>query len=101
MAKMTKIVKVFILTLGISIATHLSAPLYAQSAPTRERVQAELSRVGQDVWHAKLTSDLNAQMYQAWTAGEAAYYKGDYEKAMKNLKIADALAKQGPNDYGD
>jgi hypothetical protein len=34
-------------------------------------------------------------------AGETAFYKGDYATAMKRLKQADAMAKQGPNDYGD
>jgi hypothetical protein len=91
-----------VLSAGLSIASGIVPVISsAQPAPTREKVQAELSRVGQDVWHARLTSDLNAQLYQTWMAGETAFYKGDYATAMKRLKQADAMAKQGPNDYGD
>jgi hypothetical protein len=89
------------LSLGLSVPAGLALSSYAQPPPTREQVEAELSRVGQNVWHARLTSDLNAQLYQAWMAGETAFYKGDYAKAMKKLKQADAMAKQGPNDYGE
>ena len=89
------------LSLGLSMASGLLPPSYAQPPPTREQVQAELSRVGQDVWHASLSSDLNAQLYQTWMAAETAFYKGDYATAMKKLERADAMARKGPNDYGD
>jgi hypothetical protein len=63
---MRTVLKTTALVVGLSVVCALAPTSYARPAPTRERVQAELSRVGQEVWHARLTSDLNAQMYQAW-----------------------------------
>jgi hypothetical protein len=92
--KVRTLLKAIVLSLGLLVAGGAVRVSSAQQAPTREQVQAELSRVGQDVWHAKLTSDLNAQLYQTWSTGETAFSKGDYATAMKELKQADTMAKQ-------
>jgi hypothetical protein len=74
--------------------------VFAQAPATRESTQALMSVVSQDVWHARRSSEHNAQMLQAYKAGEDAYFSGDYEKATKKFKEADAMTKNSPNDYG-
>jgi hypothetical protein len=98
---MTKIAKVSVLLLGLSLASGLSLPAYAQSGATKEQVQEEMPKVARHVWDAKFSSAHNAQMNQAWKAAQAAYAKGDYDKAMKKLKVADDLAAQGPNNVAN
>ena len=112
---MMKVAKVAVLTLGLSMATGMALPAFAQdaSAPaaaaaapaaapaaagaTMDQVREEMPKVARHVWDAKLSSAHNAGMNQAWKAAQAAYAKGDYDKAMAKLKIADDLASQGPN----
>ncbi|HVN88321.1 MAG TPA: hypothetical protein VMT61_00765 [Candidatus Binataceae bacterium] len=112
---MTKVAKAAVLTLGLSMATGLALPAFAQDAPaasgaaapataaaapsgaTKEQVQEEMPKVARHLWDAKLSSVHNAQMNQAWKAAQAAYAKGDYDKAMAKLKIADELATSTPN----
>jgi hypothetical protein len=76
------------------------SPSPTAEGATRESTQALMSAVSQDVWHARRSSEHNAQMLQAYKAGEDAYFSGDYEKASKKLKEADAMTKNSPNDYG-
>ena len=95
---MTKIAKVSALLLGLSLAGGLALPTHAQDAATpatKDQVQEEMPKVARHVWDAKLSSVHNAEMNQAWKAAQAAYAKGDYDKAMKKLKIADDLAGAG------
>lgn len=116
---MTKVAKAAVLTLGLSLASGLALPVFAQDAPaagsaapaaaapaaaapaasgaTKEQVQEEMPKVARHLWDAKLASVHNAQMNQAWKAAQAAYAKGDYDKAMKKLKLADDLATSNPN----
>jgi len=109
---MTKVAKAAVLTLGLSMATGLALPAFAQDAPaasapaaaaaapsvaTKEQVQDEMPTVARHVWDAKLSSVHNAQMNQAWKAAQTAYAKGNYDKAMAKLKIADDLATSNPN----
>src|SRR5713101_2221914 len=98
---MTKIAKVSVLLLGLSLASGLALPAYAQTGATKEQVQAEMPKVARHVWDAKFSSAHNAQMNQAWKAAQAVYAKGDYDKAMKKLKTADDLAGQGPNNVAN
>jgi len=100
-ARMTKIAKVSVLLLGLSLASGLALPAYAQSGATKEQVQEEMPKVARHVWDAKLASAHNAEMNQAWKAAQAAYAKGDYDKAMKKLKVADDLAGAGPNNVAN
>jgi hypothetical protein len=85
--------------LAVVVAGGALAPVWAEGA-TRESTQALMSVVSQDVWHARRSSEHNAQMLQAYKAGEDAYFSGDYDKATKKLKEADAMTKNSPNDYG-
>ena len=99
---MMKVAKVAVLTLGLSMATGMALQVFAQDAPapagaTQGQVQEEMPKVARHVWDAKLSSAHNAGMNQAWKAAQAAYAKGQYDKAMAKLKIADDLASQGPN----
>ncbi len=113
---MTKVAKAAVLTLGLSLASGLALPAFAQDAPaagaaapapaaaapaassaTKEQVQEEMPKVARHVWDAKLSSAHNAGMNQAWKAAQAAYAKGNYDKAMKKLKLADDLATSNPS----
>ncbi len=112
---MTKVARAAALTLGLSIASGLALPAWAQEAPaagaaaspaaaapaessvTKEQVQEEMPKVARHLWDAKLSSVHNAQMNQAWKAAQMAYAKGNYDKAMKKLKLADDLATSNPN----
>jgi hypothetical protein len=98
---MMKIAKVSVLLLGLSIASGLSLPAFAQAGATKEQVQEEMPKVARHVWDAKFSSAHNAAMNQAWKAAQAAYAKGDYDKAMKKLKVADDLAVSGPNNVAN
>jgi hypothetical protein len=98
---MMKIAKAAVLALGLSMVCGTSLPAYAQSGATKEQVQEEMPKVAKHIWDAKLSSAHNAQMNQAWKAAQTAYAKGDYDKAMVKLKLADDLAKQGPNNVAN
>ena len=97
---MKQITKAAVLTFALSIAASgLALQAYAQdAAPTKEQVQEEMPKVARHVWDAKFSSAHNSGMNQAWKAAQEAYGKGDYDKAMKKLKLADDLATQdSPN----
>jgi hypothetical protein len=83
------------------IITFAPLVVYGQSEVTREHAKAVLARVGMDMMNAQLSGDNGAQAQQLYTAGEAAYFKGDYATAVKKLKQADKLVSGLPNDYGE
>jgi hypothetical protein len=91
-------------TIGMLTAVLASGALtiaFAQdAAPTKESTQALLSQVSQKVWNARRSSEHNAQMVQAYKAGEAAYFEGNYEKATKKLKAAEGMTMDSPNNVG-
>jgi hypothetical protein len=82
------------------LASGIVAPVFAQAGATQEQAQELLQKVGPAVWGARLTSEHNPQMLQAYKAGEAAYFKGDYDKAVRKLKAAQALTESSPNNPG-
>ena len=81
------------------LASGVVTPVFAQSA-TKEQAQELLRKVGPSVWSARLSSEHNPQMLQAYKAGEAAYFEGDYDKAVKKLKAAQAMTEDSPNNPG-
>src|SRR5713226_5756661 len=96
-----KIGKVSIGMLTAVLASAALATVFAQEpAATKESTQALLTQVSQKVWNARRSSEHNAQMLQAYKAGEEAYFKGDYDKATKKLNAAGAITENSPNNVG-
>jgi hypothetical protein len=82
--------------LAVILASGALAPLYAQTA-TKEQADAAKKTAQADYQNARLSSEHNAQMQQAYKAGEAAYAKGDYDKAVAKFKAIEAMSKNSPN----
>jgi hypothetical protein len=82
------------------LASGMVAPVFAQAGATKEQAQELLQKVGPEVWSARRTSEHNPQMLQAYKAGEAAFFDGNYDKAMKKLKAAQAMTENTPNNPG-
>jgi hypothetical protein len=82
------------------LASGIVAPVFAQAGATKEQAQELLQKVGPAVWGARLTSQHNAQMLQAYKAGEDAYFHGNYDKAVKKLNAAQAMTENSPNNPG-
>ncbi|HLW71856.1 MAG TPA: hypothetical protein VKS22_14675 [Candidatus Binataceae bacterium] len=95
-----KIANVSVGLLAAVLVSGVLAPVYAQPAATQAQAQDTLKRVGPEVWNARRSSEHNAQMLQAYKAGEDAYFKGNYDKAIKKLNAAEAMTKNSPNNYG-
>jgi hypothetical protein len=95
-----KIAKLSVGVLAAVLVSGVFMPVYAQAAATQEQAQEVLKRVGPEVWNARRSSEHNAQMLQAYKAGEDAYFKGDYDKAVKKLTAAEEMTKSSPNNYG-
>jgi hypothetical protein len=95
--------KIAKLSVGVLTAVLMSGavtPLFAQPTATQEQAQEALKRVGPEVWNARRSSEHNSAMLQAYKAGEDAYFRGDYDKAVKKLNAAEAMTKDSPNNYG-
>lgn len=61
-------------------------------------VQATMTKVGQDVWHAQLSGASAQHMQQLFLEGQRAYFKGDYDGAMHSFLEAEQITKKYPND---
>jgi hypothetical protein len=95
-----KIVNVSVGMLAAVLVSAVLTPVFAQPAATQEQAQETLKRVGPEVWNARRSSEHNSAMLQAYKAGEAAYFEGHYDKAIKKLEAAEAMTKNSPNNYG-
>lgn len=96
-----KIGKVSLGMLTTVLASAALTVAFAQdTAPTKESTRTLLTEVSQKVWDARRSSEHNAQMLQAYKAGEDAYFRGDYDKATKKLKSAEAMTMNSPNNVG-
>ena len=82
------------------LASGMVAPAFAQAGATKDEAQDLLKKDGPEVWSARRTSEHNPQMLQAYKAGEAAYFEGNYDKAVKKLKAAEAMTENSPNNPG-
>lgn len=61
-------------------------------------VQATMTKVGQDVWHAQLSGASAQHMQELFLDGQRAYFKGDYDAAMHSFLAAERITKKYPND---
>lgn len=61
-------------------------------------VQATMTKVGQDVWHAELSGASAQHMQELFLGGQRAYFKGDYDGAMHKFLAAERITKKYPND---
>jgi hypothetical protein len=64
----------------------------------KEDVQATMTKVGQDVWHAQLSGASAQHMQQLFLEGQRSYFKGDYDKAMHDFLAAERITQKYPND---
>jgi hypothetical protein len=92
---------------GAFVASVYSAPAFAQAGMTapppaahkfrREDVFATMTKVSQDVWHAKLSGASAQHMQELFLDGQRAYFKGDYDSAMSDFTAAENIFKKYPN----
>lgn len=64
----------------------------------KEDVQATMTKVGQDVWHAKVSGTSAQHMQQLFLEGQRLYFKGDYDGAMHKFLAAERISQKYPND---
>ncbi len=64
----------------------------------KQDVQATMTKVGQDVWHAQLSGASAQHMQELFLEGQRAYFKGDYDKAMHDFLAAERITQKYPND---
>ena len=61
-------------------------------------VQAAMTKVGQDVWHAQFAGASAQHMQELFLDGQRAYFKGDYDGAMHSFIAAERISEKYPND---
>lgn len=61
-------------------------------------VQNTMTKVGQDVWHARVSGASAQHMQQLFLEGQRAYFKGDYDGAMHAFLAAERISQKYPND---
>jgi hypothetical protein len=64
----------------------------------REDVQAVMTKVAQDVWHAKYAGASGQHMEQLFLEGQRAYFQGDYDGAMHDFLAVERIVLKYPND---
>jgi hypothetical protein len=64
----------------------------------KEDVQAVMTKVAQDVWHAQYSGASGQHMEQLFLDGQRAYFHGDYDGAMHNFLAAERIVSKYPND---
>jgi hypothetical protein len=90
-----------LLLLAMALAPAVARASAAQKPVTREEVQMMLSRVGQEMWHAELSSAMSPEAEEEWIHGEHDFFRKNYAGAMKHLKAADKAVQGLPNDWGN
>jgi hypothetical protein len=64
----------------------------------KEDVQAVMTKVAQDVWHAQYSGASGQHMEQLFLDGQRDYFHGDYDGAMHNFLAAERIVSKYPND---
>ncbi len=64
----------------------------------KEDVQAVMTKVAQDVWHAQYSGASGQHMEQLFLEGQRDYFRGDYDSAMHNFIATERIVSKYPND---
>ncbi|MGA8058873.1 MAG: hypothetical protein WB999_11560 [Candidatus Binataceae bacterium] len=64
----------------------------------KEDVQAVMTKVAQDVWHAQYSGASGQHMEQLFLEGQRAYFHGDYDGAMHDFVATERIVSKYPND---
>lgn len=64
----------------------------------KEDVQAVMTKVAQDVWHAQYSGASGQHMEQLFLEGQRDYFRGDYDGAMHNFIATERIVSKYPND---
>jgi hypothetical protein len=64
----------------------------------KEDVQAVMTKVAQDVWHAQYSGASGQHMEQLFLEGQRDYFHGDYDGAMHNFIATERIVSKYPND---
>jgi hypothetical protein len=64
----------------------------------RGDVQAVMTKVAQDVWHAQYSGASAQHMQELFLAGQRDYFRGDYDGAMHKFLAAERIVSKYPND---
>ncbi len=87
-----------------AVPTTVQAPFGPKSGTwkkyRKQDVQATMTKVGADVWHAQLSGASAQHMQQLFLDGQRAYFKGDYDKAMHDFLAAERITQKYPSDIG-
>ena len=63
-------------------------------------VQAVMTKVGMDVWHAQYSGASGQHMQELFLEGQRMYFHGDYDGAMHNFLAVERIVSKYPNDVG-